>query len=109
MTAMMQVLNLRSGYFAMPTQCLLTVINPSFMGAPPYPPYAFKPLATCKGSLLAFTFLHTLTLGNNHIGNLQVNAAPTPTLLFLRKYYCGIEHLTSIFLEMPFVSAIVYR
>lgn len=27
-----------------------------------------------KGSLLAFTFLHTLTLGNNRIGNLQVNA-----------------------------------
>ncbi|CAM9263618.1 unnamed protein product, partial [Pylaiella littoralis] len=26
-----------------------------------------------KGSLLAFTFLHTLTLGNNHIGNLQVS------------------------------------
>lgn len=26
-----------------------------------------------QGSLLGFTFLHTLTLGNNRIGNLQVN------------------------------------
>ncbi|CAM9155435.1 unnamed protein product, partial [Ectocarpus fasciculatus] len=26
-----------------------------------------------KGSLLAFTFLHTLTLGNNRIGNLQAS------------------------------------
>lgn len=30
-----------------------------------------------KGSLLAFTFLHTLTLGNNRIGNLQVNTRVT--------------------------------
>eukprot|EP00752_Nemacystus_decipiens_P009240 g8253.t1 len=30
-------------------------------------------IGTLKGSLLGFTFLHTLTLGNNRIGNLQAN------------------------------------
>eukprot|EP00903_Cladosiphon_okamuranus_P016214 g14961.t1 len=30
-------------------------------------------IGTLKGSLLTFTFLHTLTLGNNRIGNLQAS------------------------------------
>lgn len=52
---------------AYPISCTLLGMLPLRSGLLPHVCFA-----TSQGSLLAFTFLHTLTLGNNCIDNLQV-------------------------------------